>query len=79
MKNAASQKTIHRPVITTPERRCMCGAPYRYAWSWAVLLPALQIVDMCARCTRRIRYGSEQERRAVAEAIAARYGARRAA
>lgn len=72
-------KITNRPVITAPERRCFCGDSYRYPWSWAVLLPGPRIVDLCARCTRRIRYGTEEERRAVVATITTRYNSERRA
>jgi hypothetical protein len=59
-----------RPEIERPERRCLCGRGYRYAWSWALILPARTLIDLCAHCSRTLRYGGEDERREMADKLA---------
>ena len=59
-----------RPRIEQPERHCVCGRQYRYAWSWAIVLPARRLIDLCAYCSRVLRYGDEGERRELTERLA---------
>jgi len=59
-----------RPRIEQPERKCLCGRTYRYALAWAIVLPARVLIDLCAHCSRVLRYGSEDERRELAERLA---------
>jgi len=65
------RRETNRPVIDGPERRCLCGRPYRYAWSWALILPARTLLDLCGHCARTLRYGAEDERQKLISAIAA--------
>ena len=67
--------TSRRKTATTnlPERPCLtCGRSYRYAWGWLMVLPAARVVDLCAYCSRALRYGSQAERLAIADTIATR-------
>lgn len=67
--------TSCRKTATTnlPERPCpVCARSYRYAWGWLIVLPSALVVDLCAYCSRALRYGSQAERLAVADAIATR-------
>lgn len=67
--------TPRRKTATTnlPERPCpVCARNYRYAWGWLFVLPSARVVDLCAFCSRALRYGSQSERRAIADAIATR-------
>jgi hypothetical protein len=63
------ERITNRPTLTTPERRCSCGQTYRHPWAWAIVLPARRIVDLCAYCSRVLRYGDEGERAALAERL----------
>jgi hypothetical protein len=58
------------PYLSQPERQCLCGRGYRYAWAWTLVLPARTLVDLCSHCARALRYGSEDERRDIAEMLA---------
>ena len=60
----------NRPWLTQPERACPCGRTYRYPWSWAIVLPSRTLIDLCAKCSRVLRYGDENERAAVTDLIA---------
>ncbi|HMX24852.1 MAG TPA: hypothetical protein PKC13_04425 [Blastocatellia bacterium] len=67
--------TLRRQTATTnlPECPCpVCARSYRYAWGWLMVLPTARVVDLCAYCTRTLRYGSASERQAIADAIATR-------
>src|SRR5215813_14048966 len=64
------KREYDRPRVDQPERRCVCGRPYKYAWSWALILPAQTLLDLCGHCARTLRYGSEDERREMAERLA---------
>lgn len=62
-----------RATTNLPERPCpVCARSYRYAWGWLIVLPAARVVDLCAYCSRALRYGSQAERRAIADVIATR-------
>ncbi len=69
------QKITNRPLLTTPTRRCpSCGAEYRHPWGWLALWPSLTVIDLCPRCARVLRYGTEAEREQFAQEIAAHFG-----
>jgi|SoiMetStandDraft_5_1073268.scaffolds.fasta_scaffold379594_2 hypothetical protein len=63
------ERIANRQLLNAPERQCLCGHPYRYAWSWALILPARKLIDLCSHCTRALRYGDEDERREIAERL----------
>lgn len=63
-------KITNRPWLNQPERPCLCGRTYRYPWAWAITLPGMTLIDLCATCSRVLRYGSEAERQEMAERLA---------
>jgi hypothetical protein len=68
--NIKGKREHSRPLFEQSERHCLCGRAYRYAWGWAVVLPAHTLIDLCSHCTRSLRYGSEAERQEMAERLA---------
>jgi hypothetical protein len=59
--------------LNTAEKPCAaCLRLYRHPWGWLAIWPARILVDLCPRCAREIRYGTESEQRAVADAVFAR-------
>lgn len=66
------ERVTNRPWLKQTERRCYCGRPYRYAWAWAVILPARTLIDLCARCSRILRYGGQAERDELVSRLAHR-------
>lgn len=64
------KREYDRPESSRPENRCICGRGYKYAWSWAILLPARTLIDLCAHCARVLRYGGEAERREMVDRLA---------
>jgi hypothetical protein len=68
------QRITNRPLVTLAEKCCAaCGRGYVVAWAFlAVLLPGLCAFDLCAACSRELRYSEGEEReRIAAEMIAA--------
>ena len=64
-----SKRITNRPILTAPERQCTCGRSYRYPWAWAIVLPERRLIDLCARCSRTLRYGNEAERQDLADRL----------
>jgi hypothetical protein len=64
-----NKREFNRPIIDQSERPCYCGRPYRYAWSWALVLPERRLIDLCAKCSRVARYGTEEEKIELIEAV----------
>jgi hypothetical protein len=67
-------REFNRPQVNQPERHCPCGRGYRYAWGWLLTIPAHELIDLCSRCTRVLRYGSATERRELAEMLTSANG-----
>lgn len=68
-------KITNRPYLSAPERICHCGRSYRYPWAWAITLPEMTLIDLCAYCSRILRYGDEDQRRELAAMITRREAA----
>lgn len=83
MINSQSRPT-NRPVRQAHvSGRCCpsCTQSFLAAWGWVVLPGSpIRIFDLCGDCARTMRYGSDEQRQQVIEAITLRLGiARRAA
>jgi hypothetical protein len=62
---AVSKRKYTAPSLEILECRG-CGAEYQVPWSFAIIIPGWEVVELCSCCSRRIRYSKGEARRKVA-------------
>lgn len=67
----AKHSTVRPSVATTEKLCCGCGQSYVVAWSFNILATpsGISVFELCARCSRDLRYSDDGER----EQLAARF------